>query len=122
MPARVHIPHRIVQRIRIPVQALRVAGVGDDGVGLDEAPEGGVVVAGVVKVQASIQAVLRTRAHARIEALSSIAITRLQVNEATALRHCISLVGAAGRPSAAMLLLPPKAKRRGEPEGGSATD
>ena len=52
MPARVHIPQRIIADIAVPVQALRVARVGHDGVGLDEAGERGVIVSGVVKVQA----------------------------------------------------------------------
>ncbi len=38
--------------IAVPVQALRVARIRHDGVGLDEAPEPGVIVAGVVKMQA----------------------------------------------------------------------
>jgi len=37
MPARVRIPHRIVSGVAVPVQALRVAGIGHDGVRLDEA-------------------------------------------------------------------------------------
>ena len=32
MPARVHIPHRIVSYVNVAVQALRVAGVGRGGV------------------------------------------------------------------------------------------
>ncbi len=52
MPAGVHIPQRIIAGVAVPVQTLRVARVGDDGVGLDEAPERGVIVSGVVKVQA----------------------------------------------------------------------
>jgi len=39
MPAGVRIPQRIVAHIAVPVQALRVAGRGDDGVGLGEAGE-----------------------------------------------------------------------------------
>jgi len=39
MPARVHIPQRIIPHIAVPVQALRVARGGDDGVGLGEAGE-----------------------------------------------------------------------------------
>ena len=50
MPARVRIPHRIIRGVAVPVQALRVARIGYDGVGLDEAGESGVVVAGVVEV------------------------------------------------------------------------
>ena len=52
MPAWVNIPQRIIAGIAVPVQALGIARVGDDGVGLDEAPDGGVIVSGVVKVQA----------------------------------------------------------------------
>ncbi len=52
MPAGVHIPQWIIADIAVPVQALRVARVGDDGVGLDEAGERGVVAPGDVKVQA----------------------------------------------------------------------
>ncbi len=67
MPARIRIPHRIVAHIAVPVQALGVARVGHDGVGLDEAPERRVVVAGVVKVQADgvIVALARNRPRAR---------------------------------------------------------
>ena len=52
MPAGVHISQRIIACIAVPVQALGVARVGHDGVGLGEAGEGGVIVSGVVKVQA----------------------------------------------------------------------
>ncbi len=67
MPARIRIPHRIIAHIAVPVQALRVARVRHDGVGLDEAPERGVVVAGVVEVQADgvIVALARNRPRAR---------------------------------------------------------
>jgi hypothetical protein len=37
MPARVGIPQRIVARVAVPIQALRVARVGHDGVGLGKA-------------------------------------------------------------------------------------
>ena len=47
MPARVRIPQRIVTHIGIPVQALRVARIGHDGVGLGKAPEGEGGVAGL---------------------------------------------------------------------------
>ena len=47
----VHIPQRIIARVAVPVQALRVARVGHDGVRLGEAPERGVIVSAVVKVQ-----------------------------------------------------------------------
>ncbi len=52
MPAWVNIPQRIIAGVTVPVQALRVARVGHDGVGLDEAGEREVIVSGVVKVQA----------------------------------------------------------------------
>ena len=52
MPAGVHIPQRIIAGVAVPVQALGIARVGDDGVGLGEAPERRVIVSGVVKVQA----------------------------------------------------------------------
>ena len=67
MPARVHIPHRIIRGVAVPVQGLRVARVGHDGVRLDEAPERGVVVAGVVKVQAAGQFARRCT-HAFVQA------------------------------------------------------
>jgi len=37
VPARVHIPQRVVARVAVVVQALRVARVGHNRVGLDEA-------------------------------------------------------------------------------------
>ena len=43
MPGRVIILQRIVPRVRIPVQALRIARVGDDGVWLGEAEVGGLI-------------------------------------------------------------------------------
>ena len=52
MPARVGIPQRIVARVAVAVQALRVARVGHDGVGLDEAGAARVVISAIVKVQA----------------------------------------------------------------------
>ncbi len=54
MPARVIVPQRIVEHITIAVQALRVAGFRHHGVGLDEAAQGGVVVAGAVVVEAQV--------------------------------------------------------------------
>ena len=46
MPAGVHIPQRIIADVAVPVQALGVARVGDDGVRLGEAGEGGIVAPG----------------------------------------------------------------------------
>lgn len=51
MPRRVRVPQRVVQGVRVAIQALRVAQLGHDAVGLDEAPDGGVVVARAVEVQ-----------------------------------------------------------------------
>ncbi len=67
MPARVRIPHRIVAHIAVPVQALRVARIGHDGVRLDEAPERRVIVAGIVEVQADgvVATLARNEPHAR---------------------------------------------------------
>ncbi len=67
MPARVRIPYRIVAGIAVPVQALGGARVRHDGVRLDEAGEHGVVVAGVVKVQADgvVATLARNAPHAR---------------------------------------------------------
>ena len=67
MPARVRVPHRVVVHVAVPVQALRVARLRHDGVGLDEAGEGGVIVAGVVEVQAAGQ-FARGRAYAFVQA------------------------------------------------------
>ena len=52
VPRRVIVPQRVVEHITVPVQGLRVARLGDDGVGLDEAAQGGVVGAGAVVVEA----------------------------------------------------------------------
>jgi hypothetical protein len=46
------IPQRVVVDIRIPVQRLRVPRLRHQGVGLEEAAQGGVVEAGVVIIQA----------------------------------------------------------------------
>jgi len=45
-------PERIIEHIRIPVETLRIAWTGHNRIRLDEAAQRGVVVAGVVKVQA----------------------------------------------------------------------
>ncbi len=52
MSAGVIVPQRVVEHIGIAVQRLRIAWLGDDGVGLDEAAQGGIVVAGAVVVKA----------------------------------------------------------------------
>ena len=52
MPTRVIVPQRVVEHITVAVQRLGIARLGDDGVGLDEAGQGGVVVAGAVVVEA----------------------------------------------------------------------
>ena len=52
MPAGVHIPQRIIADVTVPVQALRGSRVGHNGIRLGEAPDGGVIVSGVAKVQA----------------------------------------------------------------------
>ena len=46
----------IVQRVRIPVQALRVAGIGYNRIRADKASQRGMVVARVVVVEANIVA------------------------------------------------------------------
>ena len=51
MPAGVHIPQRIVQRIRVAVEGLGRGRVGDEGVGLGEAAEQRVVPAGAVEIE-----------------------------------------------------------------------
>ena len=51
MPAGVGIPQRIVQRIRVAVEGLGRGRVGDEGVGLGEAPEQRVVPAGAVEIE-----------------------------------------------------------------------
>ena len=48
------VPHRVVEHIGVAVQRLRIARLGGAGVGLDEAVQGGVVVAGFAKVQAEV--------------------------------------------------------------------
>ena len=51
MPCRIGVPDSVVQRIRVPVQRLRIARVGDDGVGLRESAQLRVVVASSIIVQ-----------------------------------------------------------------------
>ncbi len=51
VPAGVGIPQRIVQRIRVAVEGLGRGRVGDDGIGLGEAPEQRVVPAGAVEIE-----------------------------------------------------------------------
>ena len=51
MPAGVRKPQRIVQRIRVAVEGLGRGRVGDEGVGLGEAPEQRVVPAGAVEIE-----------------------------------------------------------------------
>ena len=45
---------RVVVGIAVAVQRLRVARLGDDGVGGDEPPQGRIVVPGVIEVQAGL--------------------------------------------------------------------
>jgi hypothetical protein len=52
MPRRIRIPERIIKHIRIPVETLRIGRAGHNRIRLDEAAQGAVVVAGIVKVQA----------------------------------------------------------------------
>ena len=48
MPTRIIEPDRIVPHIRIPIQILRIGVIGNHAVGRDEAPQRGIVIAGVV--------------------------------------------------------------------------
>ncbi len=43
----------VVEGVGVAVEALRVAWIRNDGIGLDELAHGGVVVAGVVEVEAT---------------------------------------------------------------------
>jgi len=52
VPRGIRIPERRIQHVAIPIQTLRIPWTGHNRIRLDEASEGGVVVAGVVKVQA----------------------------------------------------------------------
>lgn len=54
MPGRVGVPQRIVQHISIAVQTARIAGVGDDGIGLHEAADVLIIPTGIVVMQADI--------------------------------------------------------------------
>jgi len=54
VPTRVIVPQRVVEHIGVAVQHLGIARLGDDGVGLDEATQGGVVVAGFVIIEAQV--------------------------------------------------------------------
>jgi hypothetical protein len=52
VPARVGPVDGIVVDVAVPVQTLGIAGIRDDRIGREEPSEGGVVVAGVMSVQA----------------------------------------------------------------------
>ena len=52
MPAGIRIPERIVERIRVPVEALRIPRVGDDGIRLQEPSQRGIVRPRAVVVEA----------------------------------------------------------------------
>jgi hypothetical protein len=55
VPSGIIVPYGVIIDIRIPVPRLRaLALLGDQAVGLGEAAQGGVVPAGVVKVQAEV--------------------------------------------------------------------
>jgi hypothetical protein len=58
MPRRVSIPHRVVFRIRVPVQILRVGRIRHDGIGRDEPPQHRVIVPGVVVQQPGVVTIL----------------------------------------------------------------
>ena len=51
MPAGVGVPQRVVVNVSIPVKRLWVPWLGHDGIGLQEAAQGGVVEAGLVIVE-----------------------------------------------------------------------
>ena len=67
MPARVRKPQRIVQHIAVPIQALRVAGVWDERVRLDETAAAVVAPARNIVVQLDV----------RLMALARVAICGL---------------------------------------------
>ncbi len=99
MPAGVGIPQRIVARVAIAVQALRVARVGHHGVGLGKAGEGRVVISRIVKVQARY----------RIQPLAGVAV---------GCGHCSTGVAVCARPRAAARGRRTGANRRRRPTGG----
>jgi hypothetical protein len=53
MPARIRVPHRVIQHIAIPVQRLRIPRLRHNRVRLHEAPQGRIVPSRVVRVQAN---------------------------------------------------------------------
>jgi len=56
----VGVAQRVVQRVGVPVQGLLIEGAGDDCVGADEPGEAGVVITGVVEVEAGFKILLLT--------------------------------------------------------------
>ncbi len=52
MPAGIRIPERIVERVRVPVEALRIPRVGDERVRLQEPPQRGIKLPRAVVVEA----------------------------------------------------------------------
>ena len=52
MPAGIDPVDGVIPDVAVPIQRLRIPGFGDDGVGTDEPPEAGVIVPGVVVVEA----------------------------------------------------------------------
>jgi len=71
MPTRIRIPQRIVERVRIAIKALRIPRRGHNRVRLEEAAQHGIVLAGVVIVEAqgglvALAGVLPIRGHRTI--------------------------------------------------------
>ena len=54
MPAGIRVLQRVVDTVAVAVEGLRIGRVGNYGVRADETPDRGVVVSGVVEVEASI--------------------------------------------------------------------
>ena len=60
MPTRIRVLQRVVADIAVPVEGLGIARCGDNHIGLEKPPEGGIVVARLVEVEAGgIQAFTR---------------------------------------------------------------
>ena len=52
MPARIYVPEWVVERVGVPIQALRIRRVGDDGIRLQEPSQRGSVRPRAVVVEA----------------------------------------------------------------------
>lgn len=80
MSTRISISKWIIQNIGIPIEGLRIIRIRDNGIGGDKPPQGGIVVAGFVEVEAGAAVQFLARVFVR-DICSITAPTRITPRE-----------------------------------------